>query len=438
MKVQASAHGWSGIKFALLVAVISPIYFLIPITHDAAWQMWIGRQMAHGANLYTDIVEVNPPLWFWIAVPLARVAEWTGIRSLAFLIAFFLLSIAFSLWLCARLAPKKMPLWPLAVVFLFPLRHFAQREHFVLIFTVPYVLLLARRERGEAVSPKLSILVGACGALAFALKPQFAVVPMVLELWAWRAPKIRLETLMLGISAVLYVVAIAIFERDFLTEAIPLVLAAYDNFSSMTARSIGRGLVPYAYAVPLLLYARKEAAAFTVASLSFFLVYLAQAKGWEYQLIPAQGMLFVAVVLSSTGSTVRRTLGLAAGSLILLPNVRFYETPPEFRLDVARGTSFAALSISPRAAWPLVEERRLQWALPYMSLWMSPTIKPPVLNDLACNAPDLLLIDDRTVDFSSYVAPLLRYYVRIDEGGPVQLYRRTTKVPHGTGCRTIY
>jgi hypothetical protein len=438
MKDQAAINRWSGRQLVALLIVISPIYFFIPITHDAAWQMWIGRQMAHGANLYTDIIEVNPPLWFWISVPLARTAELLHVRSLAVLIAFFLLAIAGSLWLVRRIKSESLPLWPMAAAMLFPLRHFGQREHFILIFAIPYVLLIARRERGESVSGRLATLIGACGALAFALKPQFAILPLLLELWAWRARRLRPETITLGVAALVYVALIFVFERDFLTAAIPLVMAAYENFAPMELESIGRSLIPYAYAFPLLLYARREAAAFTISSLAFFLVYLVQSKGWEYQVIPAQGMLFVAVVLSATGSVVRKTLGLAAGILILLPHVRPYETPGMFRLNVPHETSFAALSISPRAAWPLVEERQLKWPLPYLSLWMAPTIMPSVANDLACNPPDLLLIDDRTVDFSSLVASLLRDYVRIDDGGPIKLYKRTRLPPRGSGCRTVH
>ncbi len=36
---------------------------------DVAWQLWIAHQVNHGGRLYRDMVEVNPPLWFWMALP---------------------------------------------------------------------------------------------------------------------------------------------------------------------------------------------------------------------------------------------------------------------------------------------------------------------------------------------------------------------------------
>jgi hypothetical protein len=438
MKDRGIAANHPATTWLVVLLAISPVFFSIPITHDAAWQMWIGRQMAHGGNLYSDIVEVNPPLWFWMATPLARLAEVLGIRSLALLVGFFIASIALAIWLAVRVTARSIPIWPLVVAMTFPIQHFGQREHFILIFAIPYVLLIAQRERGKAVPAKYAIPIGFCGAVAFALKPQFAIVPVVLELWAWRAPKIRTETITLGIAALIYVAAVAIFERDYLTDAIPLNLAAYGQFAPMGLASIRPSLFAVCFASPLLLRARHEAAAFTVASLVCFLIYLFQMKGWGYHALPALGTLFVAVALSANGSLLRKALGLAVGILILVPNLKPYRTPPEFRLNVPPGTSFAALSVAPRAAWPMVEERRLKWPLRYFSLWMAPTVEPQIFHDLACNPPELLLVDDRQVDFSSYAAPILRFYSRIDHDGPVKLFRRVATPAKPTSCRTIY
>ena len=42
---------------------------------DVAWQLWIARRMHAGANLYRDIIETNPPLWFWMALPVDRLRD---------------------------------------------------------------------------------------------------------------------------------------------------------------------------------------------------------------------------------------------------------------------------------------------------------------------------------------------------------------------------
>jgi hypothetical protein len=53
----------------------------IPVSHDVVWQMWIARQLVGGAELYSDILEINPPLWFWLAVPVEKAAQALGVAS---------------------------------------------------------------------------------------------------------------------------------------------------------------------------------------------------------------------------------------------------------------------------------------------------------------------------------------------------------------------
>ena len=77
---------------ALVVALLALCLFLvwhIPLHHDVIWQLWVGRQIYHGGELYRGIVELNPPLWFWVAVPIAWLSELTGLRDRSVLILFF-------------------------------------------------------------------------------------------------------------------------------------------------------------------------------------------------------------------------------------------------------------------------------------------------------------------------------------------------------------
>src|SRR3546814_16942773 len=47
----------------------------LPFTHDVVWQFWIAQKLFDGAVLYRDIWEINPPLWFWSAVPIQYRSE---------------------------------------------------------------------------------------------------------------------------------------------------------------------------------------------------------------------------------------------------------------------------------------------------------------------------------------------------------------------------
>jgi hypothetical protein len=64
-----------GATTALLVATL---YLATEPCPDVAWQLWIGHQLRHGARLYIDIIETNPPLWFWMAMPVDWLADRLG------------------------------------------------------------------------------------------------------------------------------------------------------------------------------------------------------------------------------------------------------------------------------------------------------------------------------------------------------------------------
>src|SRR5690348_5651478 len=63
----------------LAIAVV--LRSLGSVDADVAWQLWIGRQLNAGAHLYRDIVETNPPLWFWMAMPIERLSALVHLRS---------------------------------------------------------------------------------------------------------------------------------------------------------------------------------------------------------------------------------------------------------------------------------------------------------------------------------------------------------------------
>src|SRR5215813_700280 len=53
----------------LALALTVLVVFLAPLTHDAAWYLVATRRYLDGARLYVDLIEVNPPLMFWLMTP---------------------------------------------------------------------------------------------------------------------------------------------------------------------------------------------------------------------------------------------------------------------------------------------------------------------------------------------------------------------------------
>src|SRR4051812_40679863 len=67
------------------------------VDSDVASQLWIAERIHEGADLYRDIIEVNPPLWFWMGVPFDRLGALLHLKAATVLIVAFGLIVALSL-----------------------------------------------------------------------------------------------------------------------------------------------------------------------------------------------------------------------------------------------------------------------------------------------------------------------------------------------------
>lgn len=389
--------------WAALAAFFVGVWF-IPIGHDAIWAIWIGRQMLNGATLYRDIIEVNPPLWFWLAVPQAAL----GLEAATTVRLFFAVSIALSLFLI----PAKYRLPSLAAFALLPLADFGQREHFTLIATAPYVFLCARRLNGE--QPRHAILIGILAALGLALKPYFVIVPIALELALWRSTtRLRHETIALGICAALYALAVPLFAPAYLSEIVPQVMQYYGYFTG-TATYWLLIIAIVAAIIGAIIGKRTgypESRMLALAALAFIPAIALQAKGWSYQTIPVRGFLFLAIVTEIMRQ--RRPPWIdaplvAAAVLCFYPygvyrNGRAAETNQHL-VGLAPGTTVTAITSNPSMVWPTVEDRKLTWVSRQFCTWQIfaarenpkfvPSLQRLVAEEIG-RRPQVIIIDRR-------------------------------------------
>ena len=150
------------------------------VNHDAGWLLHMARASLHGAVLYRDLIEINPPLVIWLLYPVVQVSELTGVSlDVVFNVAIGVLAlgtIACTLWL---LDPEErwaaLPLLALAC-FVAPAGDFGQREHLLVLLLLPYLALVARRAGGSTVPAGAAALIGVAAAIGFALKPHFGVI----------------------------------------------------------------------------------------------------------------------------------------------------------------------------------------------------------------------------------------------------------------------
>ncbi|UZW55096.1 GtrA family protein [Sphingobium sp. JS3065] len=433
--------------FAVIVAAAMIFLYDIPLTHDVVWQFWIARQMMNGATLYRDVWEINPPLWFWSAVPIRSVAAWLSMPPLRLLIVCITALGGLSALVAGRLSATGSPTGRLTLMLMSfwlmvigPLYDFGQREHIALICSVAYAALIARRSTGVPIQPCLALLVGIAAAYGFALKHYFAIVPVMLELWLvtrsrslWRP--IRPEIIAIGIFAVVYAITVIAFAPAFFTDNLPMVRAAYHGFESSWAMILLRPwIVIWTLIAAFFLtfggaFGKKAnpfVSTLLLVAIGYGFSYFMQRKGWLYHSVPVTGAVGLALGVRLGMADMRRliptVIGLFMLALPVLMPVRIGPYFNFFRGDIdlvlstlPKGRPVFIASGEPMWGWPTVEDHGLAWPSRLYAYWMIPAIahgevigpNPAPLRELAkriqaeaaleirCSSPALILFERR-------------------------------------------
>jgi hypothetical protein len=307
---------------ALLLALLSvPTLALLafslapPINHDVAGILHYTERWLAGERLYVDLFDINPPLVFLVTALPAALAAVVPISAIAAAQAGLVLLGVWCFWLCWRLAgrdvlPASPRFWVLAVLlpFLglaFPVEMFGQREHLMLLTTLPYLLLAERRGASAPVERRLEMTVAVLAALGFALKPYFLALPVFIEaqlllslrLRAWaRSP----TPWLLGAVWLAYGAVIAVAFGAYLTLVVPFAFGVYKRLdTSLLGAAFGLyGLPPLIGLLALSPFAfRRGASALSrlvaLAAWGAWLAAVAQGKGWPYHMLPAEGLLLL-------------------------------------------------------------------------------------------------------------------------------------------------
>ena len=385
----------------VLVAVLGACHLLGTVDPDVAWQLWIAHQVNRGARLYHDIVEVNPPLWFWMALPVDRAATLTGLRAEALLIGTVTALQMLGIGALSALLPfegrRKAVLLAFAAVVMggFAWIHIGQREHLALIAALPYAALIAARRSGRRVSLLLAVAIGIGAGLGFALKHYFLLVPVLLELWlatrqrrAWTP--FRPEIWAMGGLGAAYAAATLVFAPAFLSEALPLIRLGY---AGSGATSFGQlfqpGLVVGLATVAVLLACGRRrddfAGAMLVSAIGFGAAYFIQAKGWPYHSIPLVGCgaLALAALLAKEEEP-PKLLGILGPLLLALPLILSWVEARSPRLPDADlekaiaglppGANVGFLATDPAFAFSVTLQRNLGYPPRYFGFWMMRSI----------------------------------------------------------------
>ncbi|NNG14924.1 MAG: hypothetical protein HKM89_00495 [Gemmatimonadales bacterium] len=394
--------------------------FVAPPDPDNAFFLYAAGRVLDGAKLYVDVVEINPPLIIAFNFPPILIARLIGVSELlvfrigvACLLGLSILASQVGLRAVFSARDYRLRHYVTVlmafVLFLLPGEVFSEREHLMLALVLPYLFLAIARQMERPVPVVHAHLVGGLAGFGFALKPQFVLLWVALELWlaASRrtAPRLRAENAWVVCVLAVYAVAALTLTPEYLDVVRQLggPYLAFLRNSPIVTLLFGEGtrlplVVLLAYLALLTRLPRPGlVTGLAIAVLGLLLVGTIQGKGWAYHFYPASATalillgLMVATVTRPLTSLASRVYGVVSYGLVaavfvssvvvgawrvLEPRGPNVEPFPEFWAladlvrDRAEAQPIMVLSYHMRSAWPLVPYAGADWSLRYPSLWI--------------------------------------------------------------------
>lgn len=425
---------------AALFAFQAWVRFQSDIIHDTAWFIHVARGLLAGKQLYVDFIEVNPPLALWLMVPPVALADTLGANPAHAIYMLLLVLTLATLLLASRYlriaqtleqGKRAALLVLLAAILLFlPRANFAEREQFMVLLVLPWIMLRGLRLQGLPVPRAERAIIGILAALAIALKPQAALAPLCMEAYAlWRGRPMRqvfaIENIAATLCGLAYVAAVWLWVPAYLTTMVPLGAAAYYPYFKYPFGVLlfnGRWAIIFLVLALALRRGLPQGASLLfgglcAAAVGFVGAYAIQQRGFSYQVLPAEVCAAAALALVAVAAELQQRVKRAAAAVLVLALLA-----TEGQAYVADDALFtrARACLAPSAQsvfiastklshpFPFVLKQGLVWASRMPTQWTAPYIAQtpggtatPIgqqtlqwtMDDLETLKPDLVLVE---------------------------------------------
>jgi hypothetical protein len=473
---------------ALAAAVFYPRFSL---NHDASWYLTGTGMFLDGGRLYHDIVEINPPLAFYLTIPpvwIARAVD--GDPTTAYFLYVIALALVASVWSlllleAADLPPSRRAMLVAAVavvLFVLPIAEFGQREHLLLIFAMPFLIGQVLRPALPGLGLMHQVALALAASLGLLLKPYFLIIPaciVIVRLFQERTLRAAFDPGMLALAgaSILYVAFIVLIHPAYFNVIVPVARVVYAAYG-MGAADVLLKFEIFAAMLVVMAGLRSNRGVhgqisqlFLSASIGSAAVYLVQFKGWNYHILPLSAWLILASTWLAARSDQQaghrmfeaKIIPLAALMIVGLQIGRGpYQsaTTAVFAPFVkTRHERVLVLSTNVWAAFPFVNEVSKGWASRYPAQWLIPgaydclmeksasmpakgckdeliilrEARKTVIDDFIKYKPDIVFIDER--DIKSYFRSGRFDYLNFLDQDPKfeffsTCYRRITTVPN--------
>ncbi len=320
---------WHRLPALLPVLLFVPVVLAPPLNQDVAAILQFSQRWLAGEHLYSDLIDVNPPLIFVLNLIPAAIAAITPLDAVAALQLCLFAYGGFCWWLAMRVRDRgaEGPIERAFVdvlpgLFLFTAGYdFGQREHLMVVAALPYLLAAVRRAAGE--KPRGRVAVGLLAGVAFALKPHFIGVPALVELYVLLARRPQGAAFVPGLGLALrrslrdpvpwlmvgvwvaYLASLPLLFPDYIATVVPLVWGFYLGgltvWQLLVTPSIGAVvclLLPLLFplvlpafrprSVPPHRFAGALPRLLALAAVAALAAMFMQHKGWSYHILPVQ------------------------------------------------------------------------------------------------------------------------------------------------------
>ena len=389
------------------------LHFLVPINHDEAYFIALVGRLLDGGQIGKDVMDINMPHVWWISAVPVWFARQLGLRpdiaATAFTVALAILSLAGVAHIMAaagftRFARNLFLVFAALLVLFVPGYDFGQREHWMVLLTLPYIVACGCRPNKLVLPTAVGAVVGVAACPGFCIKPYFLLVPVALEIWILvrlRRPSlvIRSETVAMVIAGIVCAGLTITYAWSYLEVDMPTALLAYWSYNSSLQEvflSAAILLAPASMLVAVAYLARQKdvqtsalAQALAVAGAASLVAALIQAKPWSYHFLPAIiffNLSAVALLAAEKPRADKLTLRRIAFAILVAMAIAptAFEAKRIFEGTSSRESQLAAVfrnnpgpnrtvfgfMPSPREVFPAVIAAGVEWATPFCCVYL--------------------------------------------------------------------
>ena len=405
------------------------------LNHDTSWYLIATRWWIDGIPIYEQILELNPPMSFYVIAPPVFAAKILGTDP-AFTVKIYVLLVATVSTVIGhrlmaadgRLTQTQLTIVTTSVLVglvIVPFGTIAQREHFMLLFAWPYVVLML--VSNDVISGKTKVMIAIYSGFGLALKPHFLAIPMVLTLLRIGQTRKLVAVFspqnwaILGFCC-MYVVVAYVFHPAYFTEVIPKTFLVYDAYETDIAIVFGRSIRFLILLILLFLAVyvgpktRLSAMIYGcgLAAFAAFLFYNIQSKGWTYHLLPFRFFLWVfatLAVIALYSDAKQKISAVVFGAITILMvlkpvlvrgpySVRFTDGFIPFYTCEPGNRTFQVLGSNVPISFPMANKAGALPAVRAPTLWLFPGIIHRLSEDIATDERMMLhdVLDEYTKD----------------------------------------